>query len=231
MHDTPGFYARGRGTGVAVRPLMRVSLRILIASVLLAILAAPPAAAATIQDLIKLKAAGLSDDILIALIEADGSVFHLKADDVIAIRKEGLSEKVIMAMIATAVKRTPPVARPGARRRRAASRRRDACRGSARSPPPPRPPTVRSTSRRAAGPVHADQRAAVGHAGHDQCHAEGGAEGRSAARAHLRLERALHDVSLLLRRRSRRPSRSSRWRPRRCTGASAASGGREPGDK
>jgi hypothetical protein len=91
---------------------MRVSLRILIASVLLAILAAPPAAAATIQDLIKLKAAGLSDDILIALIEADGSVFHLKADDVIAIRKEGLSEKVIMAMIATAVKRTQPVANP-----------------------------------------------------------------------------------------------------------------------
>jgi hypothetical protein len=91
---------------------MRVSLRILLASVLLAILAAPPAAAATIQDLIKLKAAGLSDEILIALIEADGTVFHLKADDVIAIRKDGLSEKVIMAMLSTAIKRPPVIPAP-----------------------------------------------------------------------------------------------------------------------
>ena len=124
---------------------MRVSLRILIASVLLAILAAPPAAAATIQDLIKLKAAGLSDDILIALIEADGSVFHLKADDVIAIRKEGLSEKVIMAMIATAVKRTQPVANPAPAV--AAPPRAGATRAEA--PPAAAPPT--------AAPAPADQ--------------------------------------------------------------------------
>ena len=89
---------------------MRVILRVVLASTLLVGQAAA-ASGATIQDLIKLKAAGLSDDILIALIEADGSVFHLKADDVIAIRKEGLSEKVIMAMLATAIKKTaPPVA-------------------------------------------------------------------------------------------------------------------------
>jgi len=74
---------------------------------LFAILLALPAAfasAATVQDLIKLKAAGLSDEILISLIQSDGSVFHLNADDVIAVRKEGLSEKVIMAMLATAIK-------------------------------------------------------------------------------------------------------------------------------
>jgi hypothetical protein len=89
---------------------MRVILRVVLASALLVGQAAA-ASGATIQDLIKLKAAGLSDDILIALIEADGSVFHLKADDVIAIRKEGLSEKVIMAMLATAIKKTSlPVA-------------------------------------------------------------------------------------------------------------------------
>ena len=93
---------------------MRSILRVVLASVLLIGPAAAPVFGATIQDLIKLKAAGLSDDILIALIETDGSVFNLKADDVIAIRKEGLSEKVIMAMLATAIKKAPatPAARP-----------------------------------------------------------------------------------------------------------------------
>ena len=94
---------------------MRIILRVVLASTLLVGQAAA-ASGATIQDLIKLKAAGLSDDILVALIEADGSVFHLKADDVIAIRKEGLSEKVIMAMLATTIKKSPPpvAARPAA---------------------------------------------------------------------------------------------------------------------
>ena len=96
---------------------MRLPLRILLGSILLAGALPSFAAAATIQDLIKLKAAGLSDDILIALIESDGSIFHLKADDVIAIRKEGLSEKVIMAMLATAIKRpaAPAPAAPATR--------------------------------------------------------------------------------------------------------------------
>lgn len=83
---------------------MRLCLRILLASAIFIGPAASFAAAATVQDLVKLKAAGLSDDILIALIESDGSVFHLKADDVIAIRRDGLSEKVILAMLATATK-------------------------------------------------------------------------------------------------------------------------------
>jgi len=93
---------------------MRHSLRVVLACSILLGASISPALGATVQDLIKLKAAGLSDEILIALIESDGSVFHLKADDVIAIRKEGLSEKVIMAMLMTAVKRAPApvVSRP-----------------------------------------------------------------------------------------------------------------------
>ena len=83
---------------------MRQCLRVLLAAVLL-LGPAASAGAATIQDLVKLKAAGLSDDILIALIESDGSVFQLKADDVISLRKQGLSERVIMAMLVTATKR------------------------------------------------------------------------------------------------------------------------------
>ena len=75
-----------------------------IASVLFVLMLAVPAAAepaTSIRDLVQLKAAGLSDDILIALIQSDGSVFNLTADDIIEVRRQGLSEPVILAMLAT----------------------------------------------------------------------------------------------------------------------------------
>jgi hypothetical protein len=100
---------------------MRQCLRVLLAAILL-LGPVSAASAATIQDLVKLKAAGLSDDILIALIESDGSVFQLKADDVISLKKQGLSEKVIMAMLVTATKRpAAPSATPLATRTQAAA--------------------------------------------------------------------------------------------------------------
>jgi hypothetical protein len=67
----------------------------------------PPAGAVTVEELFSLKANGLSDDILVALIESDGSVFQLLPDDVVMLFRRGLSEKVILAMIATA-RRVPP---------------------------------------------------------------------------------------------------------------------------
>jgi hypothetical protein len=62
---------------------------------------APPAGAVTVEELFSLKANGLSDDILVALIESDGSVFQLLPDDVVMLFRRGLSEKVILAMIGT----------------------------------------------------------------------------------------------------------------------------------
>jgi hypothetical protein len=54
------------------------------------------------DDLVKLSAAGLNDDILIALIESDRAVFRLTADDVLSLRDRGLSQRVILAMLQTA---------------------------------------------------------------------------------------------------------------------------------
>ena len=79
-------------------------LRTFAAAVLVLMVTAAPAFAVTIRDLLNLKAAGMSDDILIALIQTDGSIFHLTADDVIALNRQGLSERVILAMIETARK-------------------------------------------------------------------------------------------------------------------------------
>jgi hypothetical protein len=94
---------------------MRHLTRLILA---LAFLAGPAAgigyAASGIRDLLLLKDAGLSDDILIDLIQSDGSVFHLKAADIIDLHKQGLSDRVIRAMLATARKPAVPATPPAA---------------------------------------------------------------------------------------------------------------------
>ena len=89
--------------------------RIFATAVLAAVLvaAAPRAAlAVSMRDLVELSKAGLSDDVLIALIEADGTVFNLDGPKILDLRASGLSERVIMAMIRTA--RPPVPAEPAA---------------------------------------------------------------------------------------------------------------------
>lgn len=56
--------------------------------------------AITVKDIIQYHAIG--DDILISLIEADASVFHLTAEDVSNLKAQGVSQRVILAMIDTA---------------------------------------------------------------------------------------------------------------------------------
>lgn len=84
---------------------------LLIAGAVLLGPAAGRASATTIEDLVKLKAnktSPVSDDVLIALIESDGSIFHLTADDILPLKQKGLSERVIIAMLLTAKKTPPP---------------------------------------------------------------------------------------------------------------------------
>ena len=87
---------------------MRTYTKIVVLS--LAILTGPAVAnayAVTIRDLVELSKEGVSDAILIALIETDGSRFKLTPDDIRGIRAQGLSDAVIVAMI-----RTRPSAAP-----------------------------------------------------------------------------------------------------------------------
>lgn len=81
---------------------MRLLTPILLAGILVVGPGAGHASAVTIADLLNLKANGLSDQVLIALIESDGSVFRLSADEVVDLRKKGLSETVLIAMLLTA---------------------------------------------------------------------------------------------------------------------------------
>jgi len=88
---------------------MRLALRLLLAFVIVAGPLAGRASAVTIKELLDYKGR-LSDDILIALIESDGSVFHLSISDVASLREKGLSDRVIIAMLKTAHRDDPPPA-------------------------------------------------------------------------------------------------------------------------
>lgn len=60
------------------------------------------AEAVSTDDLVNLSANGVSDDVLIALIDADQSVFRLSGIDVLTLKKRGLSDRLLIAMMQTA---------------------------------------------------------------------------------------------------------------------------------
>jgi hypothetical protein len=68
------------------------------------------ASAVSTRDLIELSKAGLGDEVLVALIEADGTVFNLDAPKILELRGAGVSERVITAMLRNA---SHAVAAPG----------------------------------------------------------------------------------------------------------------------
>ena len=76
-------------------------MKTLLALTALAILLASGtnAEAVTVRDLIELARAGLTDDVLVALIETDPSMPRPDAQEIVALRAAGLSERVIIAML------------------------------------------------------------------------------------------------------------------------------------
>lgn len=64
-----------------------------------ALLVPVSASAVTLRDIIELTKAGLSEDIVIALIDADRTVFSLDKDEILALKKAGVSEAVMLKML------------------------------------------------------------------------------------------------------------------------------------
>ncbi len=56
----------------------------------------------TTRDLVALAQAGLGDEVLMAMIEADQTVFRLLPLDVLELKRQGLSDRVLIRMIETA---------------------------------------------------------------------------------------------------------------------------------
>jgi hypothetical protein len=79
-----------------MRRLLLVAVVSLITSI------ATPAAALTVRDVMELTRAGLGDEILLALIDVDPSVFPIDAATLKKLKDAGVSERVIIAMIRSA---------------------------------------------------------------------------------------------------------------------------------
>jgi uncharacterized membrane protein YgcG len=79
---------------------MRLMLNVLVAAALLAV-PARASAQTSMNDLLGLKAAGFTDDLLIATFQSDGTIYYLTAADLIYLREQGLGERVLLAMLAT----------------------------------------------------------------------------------------------------------------------------------
>jgi hypothetical protein len=83
-------------------------MRVLLATFVLVCGLAGRAEAVSLRDLIDLSKQGISDDILIALVEAEKSVFHLGAADVRSLKGQGLSDRLVIYLLQTPSLRPAP---------------------------------------------------------------------------------------------------------------------------
>ncbi len=80
---------------------------------LVALLLVPAIAPAlTLQEVVILSKAGVSDAVLLAMIERDRTIFAIDADQLLTLRREGVSEPVVLAMLKSG--RGEPAAAPAA---------------------------------------------------------------------------------------------------------------------
>ena len=76
--------------------------RFLVGAALLVLTPLPAAAGdLTLRDVMELRRTGMSDDLLIAIIDADGGPFRLSFADIHDLKSDGLSERVIAALVRT----------------------------------------------------------------------------------------------------------------------------------
>jgi hypothetical protein len=89
---------------------MRRILSLAIAVVTAGVLTAGKAEALSVRDVIELSKAGLGDDVLLALIEVDRSIFAIDPATLKQLKASGVSDPVIVAMIKSG--RTPRAEAP-----------------------------------------------------------------------------------------------------------------------
>ena len=80
-----------------MRPIVRRGLVLSCFAVLL--LAPRPASAITLDQVIALSKSGVTDTVILALIDRDRTVFAIEPEQIAALQRDGLSEKVILAML------------------------------------------------------------------------------------------------------------------------------------
>ena len=75
--------------------------RVLPVVVAVLLLAPAPARAVTVEDIVALSRAGVADSVLIAVIDADQTVFDLTPQQIVELKRAGVSDNVVVKMVGT----------------------------------------------------------------------------------------------------------------------------------
>ncbi|HYM22302.1 MAG TPA: hypothetical protein VEU08_03815 [Vicinamibacterales bacterium] len=60
---------------------------------------APRAMAVTVSEIVELTKAGVSEPVILALIDRDRTIFALDADQIVSLKQQGVTETVLIAML------------------------------------------------------------------------------------------------------------------------------------
>ena len=82
----------------------------LLAVALLLVLWSGTASALTVQEVVALSKAGVSDEVLLSLIDRDKTIFAIDNDQLIALTRDRISEKLVVAMLRSGRQEPPPTA-------------------------------------------------------------------------------------------------------------------------
>ena len=77
---------------------MRATLTAALA-VLLLWLVPSPASAVTREEIVRLSKSGVSNEVILALVDRDKTIFTISPEDLVALKSEGVSEPVVLAML------------------------------------------------------------------------------------------------------------------------------------
>jgi hypothetical protein len=94
-------WARPGGERVAALCSMRAIVRKLVLTglILIGALAPSVASAVTLDEIVGLARAGVTDAIILALIDRDKTVFTIEPERIVKLQRDGLSEAVILALL------------------------------------------------------------------------------------------------------------------------------------
>ena len=85
-------------------------MRIMLPMALLLVLLSGTASALTVQEVVALSKAGVSDEVLLSLIERDKPIFTIDNDQLLALTRDRISEKLVLAMLRSGRQEPPPPA-------------------------------------------------------------------------------------------------------------------------
>jgi hypothetical protein len=87
-------------------------MRIMLPVALLLLLLPGTASALTVQEVVALSKAGVSDEVLLSIIERDKTIFSIDSDQLIALTRDRVSEKLVLAMLHSGRQEPPPPPAP-----------------------------------------------------------------------------------------------------------------------